>query len=51
MQQLTSVSVPEILKQLQFYLEEGTLTHQFVLKQRVKLFECLRAANSSLRHV
>lgn len=41
--------VPEILKQLQFYLEEGTLTHQFVLKQRVKLFECLRAANSTLR--
>eukprot|EP01127_Copromyxa_protea_P005596 TRINITY_DN15495_c0_g1_i1.p1 TRINITY_DN15495_c0_g1~~TRINITY_DN15495_c0_g1_i1.p1 ORF type:complete len:1198 (-),score=295.31 TRINITY_DN15495_c0_g1_i1:60-3617(-) len=44
-----SHAVPDILKQLQYYLEEGTLTHQFVLRQRAKLFECLRAANATLR--
>jgi hypothetical protein len=38
-----------ILRQLEFYLEEGSLTEQYILKQRQKLFECLREANVTLR--
>eukprot|EP01128_Nolandella_sp_AFSM9_P012702 TRINITY_DN9532_c0_g1_i1.p1 TRINITY_DN9532_c0_g1~~TRINITY_DN9532_c0_g1_i1.p1 ORF type:complete len:1160 (+),score=275.21 TRINITY_DN9532_c0_g1_i1:17-3496(+) len=41
--------IPKILKQLNFYLEEGTLTEEYILKNRVKLLEWLRAANVHLR--
>jgi len=41
--------VPVLIKQLQMYLDEGTLTVPFILKHRVKLFEWLRHSNVCLR--
>jgi len=42
-------SVPELLKQLNFYLEEGTLVEEYILKNRVELLEWLRVIPVSRR--
>uniref|UniRef100_A0A6B2KWZ9 WASH complex subunit strumpellin n=1 Tax=Arcella intermedia TaxID=1963864 RepID=A0A6B2KWZ9_9EUKA len=41
--------VPEVLTQLDTYLQEGTLSEEFILRNRVKLLELLRLSNVSLR--
>eukprot|EP01125_Pyxidicula_operculata_P012814 TRINITY_DN4218_c0_g1_i3.p1 TRINITY_DN4218_c0_g1~~TRINITY_DN4218_c0_g1_i3.p1 ORF type:complete len:1114 (+),score=245.98 TRINITY_DN4218_c0_g1_i3:40-3381(+) len=41
--------IPKILNQIDLYLQEGTLTEEYILKNRQKLLEWLREANVALR--
>lgn len=38
-------AVPKILKQLNFYLEEGTLTEEYILKNRTRLLDWQRSTS------